>query len=114
MRGLPYGVGDDWTFYKRTMMNAFEESLLVQIAIGEEREDKIWNDDEKGEVKKSKARIKILIQRSLSMKLAKQVMMKSTGTEMWAELVSIYKGKKNPSMTAQKLYRLQASYTRLT
>ncbi|KAL0583742.1 hypothetical protein ABG067_006418 [Albugo candida] len=46
------------------------------------------------------------------MKLAKQVMMKSTDTEMWTELVSIYEGKTNPAMTAQKVYRLQGELHR--
>ncbi|KAE8901147.1 hypothetical protein PF007_g11497 [Phytophthora fragariae] len=46
------------------------------------------------------AKIKILIQGSLSMMLAKQVMSKKTGTEMWQELSTIYEGKKNPAMTA--------------
>ena len=41
------------------------------------------------------------------MKLARQVMMKGTGTEMWSELVSIYEGKTNHDMTAQKVYSLQ-------
>lgn len=44
---------------------------------------------------------------SLSLKLAKQVMTKETGTEMWLELVNMYEGKSNPAMTAQKVYRLQ-------
>ncbi|CAH0481203.1 unnamed protein product [Peronospora belbahrii] len=35
------------------------------------------------------------------------MMSKSTDTEMWKELVSIYEGKNNPAMTAQKVYRLQ-------
>ena len=74
------------------MMNAFEESLLDQIANGEECQDVSWNDEEKGEFKKKQAKITILIQRLLSMKLARQVMMTSTGTEMWDELVSVYGG----------------------
>ncbi|KAL0586876.1 hypothetical protein ABG067_003496 [Albugo candida] len=45
--------GDDWTFYKHVMMNAFEESLFDQIAIGEKSEDKSWDDDEKEESKKT-------------------------------------------------------------
>ena len=46
------------------------------------------------------------------MMLSKQVMMKSTSTEMWTELVAIYEGKANPAMTAQKVYRLQAELHR--
>ena len=46
------------------------------------------------------------------MKLARQVMMKGTGTEMWSELVSIYEGKTNPDMTAQKVYSLQGELHR--
>ncbi|OWZ13842.1 hypothetical protein PHMEG_00012772 [Phytophthora megakarya] len=99
--------GEDWTFYKHAMMNAFEKSLLDEIALGKEVKDENWDDEKKGEFKKKQAKIKILIQGSLSMKLAKQVMMKETGTEMWAELVDIYEGKTNPAMTAQKVYRLQ-------
>ena len=41
--------GDGRKFYKHAMMNAFEESLLDQIAIGEECQDVSWNDEEKGE-----------------------------------------------------------------
>ncbi|KAG6949402.1 hypothetical protein JG688_00014635 [Phytophthora aleatoria] len=59
--------GDDGTFYKHAMLNAFEMT-----------------------------KIKILTQVSLLMKLAKQVMSKKTGTEMWQELCSIYEGKKEP------------------
>ena len=46
------------------------------------------------------------------MKLARQVMMKGTGTEMWSELVSIYEGKTNHDMTAQKVYSLQGELHR--
>ncbi|CAI5717219.1 unnamed protein product [Peronospora farinosa] len=88
------------------------QGLLDQIAIGKETLDDTWNAEQKGEFKKKQAKIKILIQGSLSMKLAKQVMMKGTGTEMWSELVSIYEGKTNPAMTAQKVYRLQGELHR--
>ncbi|KAL0583080.1 hypothetical protein ABG067_006995 [Albugo candida] len=44
--------GNDWTFYKQAMMNATEESLLDQIAIGGKCQDVSWNDEEKGEFKK--------------------------------------------------------------
>ena len=46
------------------------------------------------------------------MTLSKQVIMKSTGTNMRAELVSIYEGNTNPAMTARKVYRLQAELHR--
>ncbi|CAI5700441.1 unnamed protein product [Peronospora effusa] len=55
--------GDDWTFYKHAMINAFEESLLDQIAIGKETLDDTWNAEQKGEFKKKQAKIKILIYR---------------------------------------------------
>ncbi|GMF25211.1 unnamed protein product [Phytophthora fragariaefolia] len=104
--------GDDWTFYKHAMLNAFEKSLLDDIATGAATEDATWDQDEKDAFKKKQAKIKILIQGSLSMKLAKQVMSKKTGTEMWQELCTIYEGKKNPVMTAQKVYRLQGELHR--
>ncbi|GMF53792.1 unnamed protein product [Phytophthora fragariaefolia] len=99
--------GEDCTFYKHAMQNAFEKNLLDGIAKGDETEDTAWDDVKKGEFKKKQAEIKILIQGSLSMRLAKQVMSKSTGTEMWQDLVTIYEGKSNPAKTAQKVYRLQ-------
>ncbi|GMF53554.1 unnamed protein product, partial [Phytophthora fragariaefolia] len=104
--------GGDWTFYKHAMQNAFEKNLLDGIAKGDETEDTAWDDVKKGEFKKKQAEIKILIQGSLSMRLAKQVMLKSTGTEMWQELVTTYEGKSNPAMTAQKVYRLQSELHR--
>ncbi|KAE9301123.1 hypothetical protein PF008_g22837 [Phytophthora fragariae] len=104
--------GDDWTFYKHAMLNAFEKSLLDEIATGKATEDATWDQNKKDAFKKKQAKIKILIQGSLSMKLAKQVMSKKTGTEMWQELCTIYEGKKNPTMTAQKVYRLQGELHR--
>ena len=71
--------GDDWTFYKHAMINDFEDSLLDQIAIGKETLDDSWDDDRKGFLKE-----KSFIQGQLLMNLAKQVMMKATGTEMWS------------------------------
>ncbi|CAI5721706.1 unnamed protein product [Peronospora destructor] len=100
--------GEDWTFYKPAMLNAFKESLLDDIAKGHVVEDEDWDEDEKGKFKKKQAKIKILIQGSLSMRLAKQVMSKSTGMEIWKELVSIYEGKNNPAMTAQRLEELDS------
>ncbi|GMF47884.1 unnamed protein product [Phytophthora fragariaefolia] len=104
--------GEDWTFYKHAMQNAFEKNFLDGIAKFDETEDTAWDDVKKEEFKKKQAEIKILIQGSLSMRLAKQVMSKSTGTEMWQELVTIYEGKSNPAMTAQKVYRLQRELRR--
>ena len=98
--------GEDWTLYKYAMLNAFEDSLLDDIAKGHVVEDEDSDKEEKGKFKKKQAKIKILIQVSLPMRLAKKVMSKSTGTEMWKELVLIYEGKNNPSMTTQKVYRL--------
>ncbi|POM60082.1 hypothetical protein PHPALM_31102 [Phytophthora palmivora] len=40
-------------------------------------------------------------------------MSKRTGIEMWQELCSIYDGKMNPAMTAQKVYHIHANYTGL-
>ena len=48
--------GDDWTFYKHAMINDFEEGLLDHIAIGKETLDDSLDDDEKGEIKRSKQR----------------------------------------------------------
>ena len=104
--------GDNWTFYKHAMINAFEESFLDQISIGKETPDDSWDDDEKGESKKKQAKINILIQGSLLMKLARQVMMKKTGTQMCSELVLIYEGKTNPAVTAQKVYHLHCDLHR--
>ncbi|OWZ09602.1 Copia type Polyprotein [Phytophthora megakarya] len=105
--------GEDWTFYKNAMVNAFEKSLLDGIADGTEKEDPNWTDEEKGKYKKKQAKVKILIQGSLSMRLAKQVMAKPSGTEMWQELVTIYEGKNNPAMKSQKVYRLQCQLHRI-
>ncbi|GMF35188.1 unnamed protein product [Phytophthora fragariaefolia] len=95
--------GEDWTCYKHAMLNAFEKSLLDGIATGRETEDASWDEEKKGEFNKKQAKFKILIQGSLSMRLAKQVMTKPTGTEMWRELMDIYEGKSNPAMTAQSV-----------
>ncbi|GMF45464.1 unnamed protein product [Phytophthora fragariaefolia] len=89
------------------MLNAFEKRLLDEIAMGKATEDVTWDQDKKDAFKKKQAKIKILIQGSLSMKLDTHVMSKKTGTEMWQELCTIYEGKKNPAMTAQKVYRMQ-------
>ena len=69
------------------MINAFEENLLDEIALGKEVLGDSWNEMKTNEFKKKQAKIKILIQCSLSMRLAKQVMMQDTGTKMWMELV---------------------------
>ncbi|GMF51742.1 unnamed protein product [Phytophthora fragariaefolia] len=95
--------GEDWTFYKHAMLNAFEKSLLDGIATVRETEDASLDEEKKGEFKKKQAKIKILIQGSLSMRLAKQVMTKPTGTEMWREVMDIYEGKSNPAMPAQRV-----------
>ncbi|KAG3079981.1 hypothetical protein PI125_g20581, partial [Phytophthora idaei] len=58
--------GEDWAFFKHAMLNAFEESLLDDIATGAETKDASWDDDKKGNFKKKLAMIKILIQGSLS------------------------------------------------
>ncbi|RMX67916.1 hypothetical protein DD238_000510 [Peronospora effusa] len=67
--------GDDWTFYQHAMINAFEERLLDQIAIGKETLYVKWG---------AKKNIIISIQGSLSMEFEMQVVMKGTGTEMWS------------------------------
>ena len=74
--------GEDWTSYKYAMLNAFEERLLDDIAKGHVVEDEDWDEEETGKLKKKQANIKILIQGSLSMRLAKQVVSNSTGTEI--------------------------------
>ena len=104
--------GEDWTFYKHAMLNAFEQNLLDEIAAGGVVEDASWDQAKKDKFKKRQAEVKILIQGSLSMKLAKQVMSKKTGTEMWHELCSIFEGKQNSAMIAQKVYRLQSELHR--
>ncbi|KAJ8544544.1 hypothetical protein ON010_g11724 [Phytophthora cinnamomi] len=96
-----------WTFYKHAILNAFEKILLNGITTGSETEDASWDDEKKGDFKKKQTKIKIIIQGSLSMRLAKQVMAKPTGTEMWRELMDFYEGKSNPAMTAQKVYCLR-------
>ncbi|KAG6610395.1 succinyl-CoA:3-ketoacid coenzyme A transferase [Phytophthora cinnamomi] len=96
-----------WTFYKHAILNAFEKILLYGITTGSETEDASWDDEKKGDFKKKQTKIKIIIQGSLSMRLAKQVMAKPTGTEMWRELMDFYEGKSNPAMTAQKVYCLR-------
>ncbi|OWZ17093.1 hypothetical protein PHMEG_0009012 [Phytophthora megakarya] len=78
--------GDDWSFNNHDMLNAFEKSLLDEIATGAATEVVTWDQEKKDAFKKKQAKIKILIQGSLSMKLAKQVISKKTGTEMWPEL----------------------------
>ncbi|POM78253.1 Multidrug resistance protein ABC Superfamily [Phytophthora palmivora] len=75
--------GEDWMFYKHAMMNAFKKILLDQI-----ERDREVKDDSKDDEKK-------------------EIMMKSTGTEMWVEHVDNYEGKTNPATTAQEVYRLQ-------
>ena len=60
--------GEDWTLYKYAMLNAFEDSLLDDIAKGHVVEDGDWDEEEKGKFKKKQAKIKILIQGSLSSK----------------------------------------------
>ena len=55
-RTLARWNGDDWTFYKHAMINDFEEGLLDHIAIGKETLDDSLDDDEKGEIKRSKQR----------------------------------------------------------
>ncbi|CAH0481204.1 unnamed protein product [Peronospora belbahrii] len=50
---------EDWTFYKYAMLNAFEESLLDDIARSDVVEDKDWDEEEKGNFKKKQVKIKI-------------------------------------------------------
>ncbi|OWZ10168.1 hypothetical protein PHMEG_00017026 [Phytophthora megakarya] len=95
--------GEDWTLYKHAVVNAFEQSLLDGIADDTEKEDPAWPEEKKGKLKKKQAKIKILIQGSLTKRLAKQVMSKKTYTEMWQELVTIYEGKSNPAQKATHL-----------
>ena len=42
--------GEDWTFYKYAMINAFKKRLLDEIALDEGKED-AWDDVRKGEFK---------------------------------------------------------------
>ncbi|KAG1698624.1 hypothetical protein DVH05_014582 [Phytophthora capsici] len=44
--------GEYWTFYKHAMLNAFEKSLLDQIALGNDIEKAEWDQDDKNEFKK--------------------------------------------------------------
>ncbi|OWY93280.1 hypothetical protein PHMEG_00037384 [Phytophthora megakarya] len=96
--------GEDWIFYEQSMINAFEKSLLDEIVLGTKTEGD--TEEENNDFKKKQAKVKILIQGSLSMRLAKQVMSKKTGTAMWRELCSIYDGKTNSATKVQKVYRL--------
>ncbi|OWY91348.1 hypothetical protein PHMEG_00040106, partial [Phytophthora megakarya] len=100
--------GEDWIFYKQSMINAFEKSLLDEIVLGTKTEGD--TEEEKNDFKKKQAKVKILIRGSLSMRLAKQVMSKKTG--MWRELCSIYDGKTNSATKAQKVYRLNGELHR--
>ncbi|KAJ8537304.1 hypothetical protein ON010_g13293 [Phytophthora cinnamomi] len=70
---------------------------------GHQTKDASWDDEKEGEFKKKQTKIKILIQGSLSMRLAKQMVVKPTGTEMWRERMDIYEGKPNPAMMAQSV-----------
>ena len=56
-RTLARWNGDDWTFYKHVMTNAFEESLLDKDGIAKVTLDDSWDDEQKGEYKKKQARI---------------------------------------------------------
>ena len=53
------------------MINAFEESLVDEIALGKVVKDDAWDDVKKDIFKTKQAKIKILIQGALSLKLAK-------------------------------------------
>ena len=53
--------GEDWTFYKHAMINAFEENLLDEIALGKEVLDESWNDIKKSDYMRKQAKIQILI-----------------------------------------------------
>ncbi|KAG2977818.1 hypothetical protein PC129_g16672 [Phytophthora cactorum] len=44
--------GDDGTFYKHAMLNAFEMSLLDGIATSAETEDSTWDQEKKDKFKK--------------------------------------------------------------
>ncbi|OWZ07468.1 LOW QUALITY PROTEIN: hypothetical protein PHMEG_00020135 [Phytophthora megakarya] len=90
--------GEVCTFNIHAVVNAFKQSLLD----GREKEDPTWSEEWKGEFKRKQAKIKILIQGSLGKRLAKQVMSKATGTEIWEELATIYEGKSNPAQRTQK------------
>lgn len=46
----------DWTFYKHEMINAFEESLMNEIALGTVVKDDAWDGVKKGEFNKQKLR----------------------------------------------------------
>ncbi|OWY96196.1 LOW QUALITY PROTEIN: hypothetical protein PHMEG_00033599 [Phytophthora megakarya] len=71
--------GDGWSFYKHAMLNVFEKSLLDEIATRAATEVVTWDQDKKDAFKKKQAKIKILIQGSLSMKLAKQMIVEEDG-----------------------------------
>ena len=58
-------------FCKHAMINAFEESLVDEIALGKVVKDDAWDDVKKDIFKTKQAKIKILIQCALSLKLAK-------------------------------------------
>ncbi|KAG3106767.1 hypothetical protein PI125_g13090 [Phytophthora idaei] len=104
--------GENWPFYKKTMVVAFQKSLLEQIAIGNVNEDDTWSQDLKDEHTKKQAKIKMLIMGSLTTRLAQQLMDQKNGTDMWAELCKIYEGKNNDATKAQKVYRLQGDLHR--
>ncbi|KAF4138357.1 gag-polypeptide of LTR copia-type [Phytophthora infestans] len=104
--------GENWPFYKKTMVVAFQKSLLEQIAVGNVTEDASWSQDQKDEHTKKQAKIQMLILGSLTTRLAQQLMDQETGTDMWAELCKIYEGKNNDATKVQKVYRLQGELHR--
>ncbi|POM77591.1 Integrase catalytic core protein [Phytophthora palmivora] len=99
--------GENWPFYKKAMIVAFQRDLLEQIATGKVKENDQWSQDEKDEHTKKQAKIQMLIMGSLKTTLAQQWMDQKNGTDMWAELCKIYEGKNNDATKAKKVYRLQ-------
>ncbi|POM75690.1 Hypothetical protein PHPALM_7171 [Phytophthora palmivora] len=85
------GNGDAWSFYKHVILNAFEMSLLDEIATGKVTEDATWDQDQEDKYKKRQTKITILIQGSF---------VDEAGTT------------RNPVMTAQKVDCLQGEIHR--
>ncbi|KAE9179245.1 hypothetical protein PF005_g23756 [Phytophthora fragariae] len=79
--------GKDWQTYKWAMMNVFKENDLKDIAVGDMTE--------------------AMLGTSVPPEVLQQIRDKETGSEMWAELCSLYEGKQSEAIKAYTTRRLE-------
>ncbi|KAE8969472.1 hypothetical protein PR001_g27493 [Phytophthora rubi] len=101
--------GKGWQTYKWAMVNVFKENDLKDIAVGDMTEAMLASASNEAKEKFKKCQIKIMrmIGTSVPPEVLQQIRDKETGSEIWAELCSLYEGKQSEAIKAYTTRRLE-------